>query len=166
MNSGLILAIDQGTTNTKALLVDRSGTPVFRASAPVALIYVARGHVEQDPEQIWESVRKVIGECVFYASQSGSSIEALAISNQRETAIAWNVETGNSIGNAISWQCTRSAEICKRLEPHAEVIRATTGLPFATLISAGKWAGLLECDRRANMLAQSGTCVSELWTAG
>ena len=115
MNSGLILAIDQGTTNTKALLINGSGTPVFRTSVPIALIYAARGRVEQAPEQLWESVRKVIGECVLYASQNGSLIEALAISNQRETAIAWNVETGKSIGNAISWQCTRSAEICQRL---------------------------------------------------
>ncbi len=156
MNSGLILAIDQGTTNTKALLINGSGTPVFRTSVPIALIYAARGRVEQAPEQLWESVRKVIGECVLYASQNGSLIEALAISNQRETAIAWNVETGKSIGNAISWQCTRSAEICQRLEPHADVIRMSTGLPLATLISAGKWSWLLECDRRANMLAQSG----------
>lgn len=155
MPSGLILAIDQGTTNTKALLVGRSGTPVFRASVPIALIHAAQGHVEQDPEEIWESVRRVIGDCVSYASQSGSSIGVLAITNQRETAIAWNVETGNAIGNAISWQCTRSAEICQRLEPHADAIRAVTGLPLATLISAGKWAWLLEYNEQAKLLAQA-----------
>ncbi|MGB7549166.1 MAG: FGGY family carbohydrate kinase [Terracidiphilus sp.] len=157
MPSGLILAIDQGTTNTKALLVCRSGAPDFRASAPVALIVGAQGYVEQDPLQLWDSVRKVIADCVLYADQSGDSIEALAIANQRETATAWNAETGAPIANAISWQCARSAEICQRLEPHAAAICVKTGLPLATLSSAGKWAWLLENDAPARALAQVGT---------
>jgi len=157
MPSGLILAIDQGTTNTKALLVGRSGATVFRASAPVVLIHTALGDVEQAPQQLWDSVRKVIAECVLYAAQSGSSIDALAISNQRETAVAWDVETGAPIANAISWQCTRSAEICRRLEPHSEAIRVKTGLPLATLISAGKWAWLLENGAEAQARAKAGT---------
>ena len=156
MSSGLILAIDQGTTNTKALLVGRSGSPVFRASAPVALIHSARGHVEQDPQQLWASAVAVVGECIRHAAESGSFIEALGISSQRETAVAWNAETGASIGNAISWQCGRSAEICRRLEPRAGSIRAKTGLPLATLISAGKWAWVLENNCQAANLASSG----------
>lgn len=117
MPSGLILAVDQGTTNTKALLMNRSGVPVFLASAPVGLIDSELGHVEQDPEQIWNSVLLVIAESALYASQSGNSIEALALSNQRETATAWDAATGAPISNAISWQCPRSAEICNRLAP-------------------------------------------------
>jgi glycerol kinase len=146
MPSGLILAIDQGTTNTKALLLNRSGAPVFVASAPVGLIHSGRGHVEQDPEQIWHSVLSAIAESALYASQNGNSIEALALSNQRETAAAWDAATGAPISNAISWQCPRSAEICRRLALHAELIRAKTGLPLATLTSAGKWAWLMEND--------------------
>jgi glycerol kinase len=157
MPSGLILAIDQGTMNTKALLLNRSGEPVFVASAPVALIHSELGHVEQDPEQIWHSVLRVIAESALYASQSGDSIEGLAISNQRETATAWDETTGDPISNAISWQCPRSAEICRRLAPHTELIRAKTGLPLATLTSAGKWAWLMENNSNAQTLSKAGT---------
>src|SRR5271168_877571 len=107
MPSGLILAIDQGTTNTKALLVARSGQPVFRASYPVALIHGSRGHVEQDPLALWESVGKAIAECTLYAAQVDESIQAVAISNQRETALAWDAESGRPLAHAISWQCGR-----------------------------------------------------------
>ena len=156
MPSGWILAIDQGTTNTKALLLNRSGVPVFLASAPVGLIQTELGHVEQDPEQIWNSVLHAIAESALYASHSGNSIEALAISNQRETASAWNAATGAPISNAISWQCPRSAEICRRLAPHAELIRARTGLPLATLTSAGKWVWLMENDSDLQTLSEAG----------
>lgn len=157
MHSGLILAIDQGTTNTKALLVARSGEPVFRAASPVALIHTETGYVEQDPQQLWDSVQRVGVECAQYASQCGLSIEALAISNQRETAVAWDAITGEPISNAISWQCARSVEICQRLSQHADAMRAKTGLPLATLISAGKWAWLLEQDAHVQAHAQAGT---------
>jgi glycerol kinase len=156
MPHGLILAIDQGTTNTKALLVDGFGAPIFRASVPVELIRSDLGHLEQNPLELWESVRKAIAECVLHAAQRGTSIEALAISNQRETAVAWDGESGAPVANAISWQCTRSADICNRLSLHAESIRAKTGLPLATLISAGKWAWLLENDVHAQTLARAG----------
>lgn len=144
MHSELILAIDQGTTNTKALLVGRQGDPVFRASVPVALIVDAQGHVEQSPGALWNSVEKAVADCVRFAEQSGNSIDAVAITNQRETALAWNAETGLPIANAISWQCGRSEAICRRAETHRETIRRKSGLPLATLISAGKWAWLLE----------------------
>jgi glycerol kinase len=153
MPSALILAIDQGTTNTKALLLDRSAAPVFVASAPVPLIHSEPGYVEQDPEQVWNSVLCVIAESARYASQNGNSIAALAISNQRETATAWDVATGAPVSHAISWQCPRSAKICSRLAPHAGLIRNRTGLPLATLTTAGKWAWLMEND--SNVRAHS-----------
>jgi glycerol kinase len=156
MGDGLILAIDQGTTNTKALLVDRSGAPVFRASAAVSLIRSDSGHLEQDPLHLWNSVKQVIEECAAYASQCGASIEALAISNQRETAVAWDAVSNAPIGNAISWQCPRSEAICQRLEVHSDAIRSRTGLPLATLISAGKWAWLLENDAHTQAAARPG----------
>jgi len=156
MHSGLILAIDQGTTNTKALLVARTGEPVFRTSCPVNLIRDLGGHVEQDPLDLWESVCKAIAAGVQYAEQTGAKIEALAISNQRETALAWDAANGKPIANAISWQCGRSVEICQRLERHAGSIRSKTGLPLASLISAGKWAWLLENHAAAHELASSG----------
>jgi glycerol kinase len=157
MPTGMILAIDQGTTNTKALLVDGSGAPVFRAASAVELIRGEQGRLEQDAGRLWDSVKRVAAECVLYASQRGASIEAIAISNQRETAVAWDSESREPIAHAISWQCMRSEDICDGLRAHAGVLRAKTGLPLATLISAGKWAWLLENDARAAQAARTGT---------
>ena len=156
MRDGLILAIDQGTTNTKALLVDRTGVPVFRASAAVSLIRLDSGYLEQDPLHLWNSVRQVIAECVLYASQRGVSIRGLAISNQRETGVAWDAISNAPVCSAISWQCPRTEEICQRLRAHTDAIRSSTGLPLATLISAGKWAWLIENDSRAQAAARAG----------
>ncbi|MBS1805637.1 MAG: glycerol kinase GlpK [Acidobacteria bacterium] len=144
MSAGLILAIDQGTTNTKGLLVDRSGSPVFRTSSPLAIVSTVEGFVEQDPNDLWESVQTVIGVAVQHASLASERIEALAISNQRETAIAWSASTGEPLANAVSWQCGRSTAICRRLAFSADLFRRRTGLPLASLVSAGKWAWLLE----------------------
>ena len=157
MHPGLILAIDQGTTNTKALLVEWSGEPVFRTTSAVTLIHTAQGYVEQDPKQLWDSVQRVIAECTVYASRRGNSIKAIAISNQRETALAWDATTGEPLANAISWQCARSTEICQRLSAHTDTMRAKTGLPLATLITAGKWAWLLEHDAGVQAHARAGT---------
>lgn len=157
MSVGLVLAIDQGTTNTKAVLVQRAGQPVFRAASPVSLIYLPSGFVEQDPLLLWESVLKVIAECQAYADEVGAVIEGLAISNQRETAVAWDAETGQPVANAVSWQCGRSAEICNRFMPYASAIRMRTGLPLAPLITAGKFAWLLENNQAAQEAAAHGT---------
>ena len=155
MPTGLILAIDQGTTNTKALLVGRSGEPVFRATSPVPLIHLPSGFVEQDPLLLYESVIKVIDECRAFSAQVDGIIEGLAISNQRETAIAWDAETGKPLANAISWQCARSMEICNRLAPCGGKIRKRTGLPLAPLIAAGKWAWLLENNHATRAAADN-----------
>lgn len=144
MSSGLILAIDQGTTNSKALLVDRSGSPVFRTSLPVAIVTTRDGYVEQDSAALWNSVCAVTAASVQHARVAGAHIEALAISNQRETAIAWSASTGEALANAVSWQCGRSAAICDRLSSKSDLFRLRTGLPLATLVSAGKWAWLIE----------------------
>ena len=123
MPSGLVLAIDQGTTNTKALLVARSGQPVFRSSSPVALIHAEGERVEQDPVALWESVSRAIADCVSFAAQAGASIEALAISNQRETAVAWMLRLA-------SLSPTRSAgSVCAR-QKSASALRRMQ-IPFA-----------------------------------
>jgi glycerol kinase len=160
----LILAIDQGTTNTKALLVDRDGQPVFRASVPVDLLQPRPGFVEQDPIALWLSVRAVIGDCVVHTRELGAKIEGIAISNQRETALAWRPAapgasgpvSGDPIGNAISWQCRRSAASCDRLGAHAETILEKSGLPLDPLLSAGKWAWLIETSPELAKSASAG----------
>lgn len=156
MSSGLILAIDQGTTNTKGLLIDQTGGPVFRTSAPVPLVTRTNGFVEQDPIALWSSVLTVMADIQRYATQVGSTIEAVAISNQRETAVAWNAETGRPAAPAVSWQCGRGAAICARHARRSTELRATAGLPLAPLISASKWAWLLENDPGVSELASAG----------
>lgn len=146
MPTGLILAIDQGTTNTKALLVDSAGQPVFRTSFPLRLVALPDGKIEQDPRELFSSVCSVIDVASDFSKSTGAEIQAVAISNQRETAVAWSAETGEPLAPAVGWQCGRSAAICARIANKAELFRSRTGLPLAPLVSAGKWAWLLEED--------------------
>jgi glycerol kinase len=145
-----ILAIDQGTTNTKALLFDREANAVYASSAPVEILQPRQGWVEQDPLALWRSVTDVIAECARHAAQQHAKIAGIAISNQRETAVTWRrakhggPSAGEPIGNAISWQCRRSAQVCSQLQSNAERIQSISGLPLDPLVSAGKWAWLLE----------------------
>lgn len=155
MENDCILAIDQGTTNTKALLVDRAGAPVFRGSRQVSIVTTELGFTEQDPELLWESVAGVVADALQYADTHEYSIRAIGISNQRETALAWDLATGRAAAPAISWQCGRGSSICSRLAPHAKELRAKTGLPLAPLISATKWAWLLENDAATQGLADA-----------
>ena len=157
-----MLAIDQGTTNTKALLVGRDGLPVFRASAPVDLLQPHSDLIEQAPSDLWQSVREVIKQCVSFAKDAGLAVEGIAISSQRETAVAWRAGRDvAAIGNAISWQCRRSAAVCDRLAPHHPLIRQVTGLPVDPLATAGKWTWMLEHSCEVRSAAESGE--SAIW---
>lgn len=155
MADGWILAIDQGTTNTKALLIDREGQTAFRASAPLDLLQPRAGYVEQDPLALWQSVCKVAEECVGYAAAHGAGVAAIAISNQRETAVTWRA-TGEPVGNAITWQCRRSAPVCERLHDQAPLIQSLSGLPLDPLMSATKWAWVFEQQPELRAMAQTG----------
>lgn len=157
-----ILAIDQGTTNTKALLIDREGATVYRASAPLALLQPQPGFVEQDPLAIWQSVVDVISRCVRHARGGDGTISGIAISNQRETALVWRraassaPAAGEPITNAVSWQCRRSSSVCERLRPHAAMIQAITGLPLDPLLSATKWAWIFDQHPDLRVPAENG----------
>lgn len=152
--SGFILAIDQGTTNTKALLVDRAGQPVFRASRAIPLLTFSGGRVEQDLTAIWISVLDVIQQCLQHTA--AGSIKAIAITNQRETAAAWDRITGAPVANAISWQCRRSSAICSALSESTARIQQRTGLPLDPLLSATKWAWLMNDDATLRSRAHAG----------
>lgn len=149
MASEYILAIDQGTTNTKALLFDQRGEAVFKASTSVALLQPRPGFVEQNPVELWQSTLQVMRDCVAYAQRPGARIVGIAISNQRETALAWRrspageKSAGEPVCNAISWQCRRSKTVCEQLRAAAPLLRDRTGLPLDPLLSATKWAWLL-----------------------
>lgn len=140
--SGLILAVDQGTTNTKALLINAQGTIVAQAARPLVQSYPHPAWVEQDALAVWESVRAVIDECL---ADVDSQPEAIAITNQRESALLWERKSGQPLGPVISWQCRRTANFCASLRQRglAEKLMQRTGLPIDPLFSASKMNWLL-----------------------
>ena len=140
----LLLAIDQGTTNTKAILVPRDGRPVFVTSSAVSLSQLNNGFLEQDPLLLWESVVRVVADCVKRAKPK--SIAAVGIANQRESIVAWERHSGRPVAPAIIWQCRRSEPFCTRLAQsgHAQMLREKTGLAIDPLFSASKMRWLLE----------------------
>ncbi len=162
MKRACILAVDQGTTNTKALLFDSEGMAISRASAPVTLLQPMPGYVEQDPLELWQSVRQVMSECAHQAVSLNVSIAGIAITNQRETVVVWrpgaaaSVAAGEPVSNAISWQCRRSAPVCERIRDKASSIQAITGLPLDPLLSATKWAWILEQKEELRSLDAAG----------
>jgi len=140
----VILSIDQGTTNTKALLVNTDGRIISRGSCPVNIRYPQPGWVEQDPVDIWESVRKSASECISAAGDV--KILAIAISNQRESALVWERKTGKPAGPVVVWQCRRSAPFCKKLREIGIEKEAwkKSGLVIDPMFSAGKIRWLLD----------------------
>jgi glycerol kinase len=162
MKSACILAVDQGTTNTKALLFDREGKTLFRTSAPLALLQPRFGYLEQDSLDLWRSVCQVMTEAAHQASNMGAAIAGIAITNQRETALAWKKSSGigaaagEAVGNAISWQCRRSAPVCDQVRGQAALIQDVTGLPLDPLLSATKWAWMLQQEGDLRARAEAG----------
>lgn len=144
MDNGLILAIDQGTTNTKALLADRSGAVIARASCPVEVRYPQPAWVEQDPRALWRTVRSAIDACL--EAGGDPPLAAVAVSNQRETALIWDRRTGEPLGPAVVWQCRRTAAFCEELRARgvSELLHQRTGLAVDPLFSASKLRWLLE----------------------
>jgi len=140
----LILAIDQGTTTTKCLLVDaESGQIVGQGSAPVAISYPQPGWVEQDGNDIWASVEHAATACFSDAGVGPNEVSALAISNQRESVLAWSLTTGEPLTPVLGWQDSRSASWCDSLGNNAEFVQARTGLPLDPMFSAPKMHWLL-----------------------
>lgn len=156
MTGGLVLAIDQGTTNTKALAVGVDGRIAAQASAPMRVQYPQPGWGEQSAEDIWTSVRRVIDDVAAAVSEP---IVAVAVSNQRETIVLWDAETGRPIGPAVIWQCRRSADRCAALRAagHTAEIYDRTGLTLDPLFPAGKIAWLLDEIPGARARADAGT---------
>ncbi|MBW9088689.1 glycerol kinase [Rhizobium wenxiniae] len=150
-----IIAVDQGTTNTKAILVNSAGEVVAKASAPLTSSYPHPGWAEQSAEDIWATVQAVIAEIV---GKAGAGIAGLAIANQRETLVVWNAETGKAIAPAILWQCRRTARACEALiaEGHDPVVVEATGLSINALFPASKLAWVMENVAEAKALAAQG----------
>ena len=111
-----VLSIDQGTTSTRAIIFDKSGTPLATAQQEFAQIYPKAGWVEHSPQDIFGSTVAVTGEVLARAGLTAADIAAIGITNQRETTIIWDKKTGKPVYNAIVWQCRRTAA-CTPLRP-------------------------------------------------
>ncbi|MBI5304695.1 MAG: glycerol kinase GlpK [Chloroflexi bacterium] len=139
-------AVDQGTTGTRFMIFDHAGKVVASHYEEHHQIYPQPGWVEHDAGEIWDRTRTTIGGAMAKAQIHATDLAAIGITNQRETTVVWNPQTGEPYYNAIVWQDTRTQSICQKLidEGHAEKIRAKTGLPIATYFSGTKIKWLLD----------------------
>ncbi len=154
----LILAIDQGTTSSRALVFDGDGRVVAQAQAEFAQHYPKDGRVEHDPEDIWRTTLAVSQQAVAEAERSGDQVAAIGIANQRETTLIWDRETGAPIHNAIVWQDRRTADACDKLRADGleETVRRKTGLLLDPYFSATKAAWILDHVPGARTRAKRG----------
>lgn len=147
-----ILAIDQGTSGTKALVFDETGALRSRGNAPLESSTPKAGFVEQDPDAIYTSVVEAVKQCLNAFEGERAAIAGVGISNQRETALLWDGESGRPLCPAIVWQCRRSVAICDRLraEGMAQPIAEKTGLLIDPYFSGTKLIWMNENDRRVS----------------
>ena len=156
--SSYILSIDQGTTSTRAIIFDEVGQTISIAQLELQQIYPADGWVEHDPEEIWQACVEVCQQALKNASLQASDISAMGITNQRETSIIWNRNTGEPLHNAIVWQDRRTARRCEELKlaGHEALIQAKTGLLLDPYFSATKIAWILDNTTGARTQAERG----------
>lgn len=154
----LLLAIDQGTTSSRAIVFDTEGNIVSVAQEEFPQIYPDDGWVEHDPEAIWSSTLAVSQQAMTVAEGKGGKIAAIGITNQRETTIIWDKETGKPIYNAIVWQDRRTADTCQSMKEqgHEEYINERTGLLLDPYFSATKVAWILDNVTGAREMATAG----------
>lgn len=157
-DDALILAIDQGTTSTRAIAFDIHGSPVASAQHEFSQIYPNPGWVEHDPEEIWATTLRVCREVIEKAGSDNRRIECLGITNQRETTIIWDRGTGQPIHNAIVWQDRRTTETCVHLKDQGlePEVAARTGLLLDPYFSGTKIAWLLDNVEGARQRAERG----------
>jgi glycerol kinase len=153
-----VLAIDQGTTSTRAIVFDATGAIVSVAQREHEQIFPRAGWVEHDPVEIWTNTEWVIASCLSRARVTASDVAAIGVTNQRETAIVWEKRTGRPISNALVWQDTRTQPHIDRLaqDGGADRFAQVTGLPLATYFSASKVAWILEHVPGARAAAEAG----------
>lgn len=153
-----VLALDQGTTSSRALVFAEDGSIAGMGQREYPQIYPQPGWVEHDPLAIWESQLAVAREAVAAAGISASDLSGIGIANQRETTLLWERRTGNPVCNAIVWQDRRTAEACERLRAagHAEMVRRKTGLEVDSYFSATKLAWMLDHVAGARERAERG----------
>jgi glycerol kinase len=156
-----ILAIDQGTTSTRSILFDSALTPLAVSQQEFRQIFPAPGLVEHDPEEIWTTTIATAREAMAKAGVSARDVAGIGITNQRETAVIWDRETGRPLHNAIVWQDRRTAEACAGLRAagHEPEITRRTGLVLDPYFSATKFGWLLDHVAGAREAAAAGRLV-------
>lgn len=153
-----ILAIDQGTTSSRSIIFDKAGSIVSTGQLEHEQIFPQAGWVEHNPKEIWDNTREVIGQALSKANITRHNLEAIGITNQRETAVVWDKTTGEPIYNAIVWQDTRTQPIVDRLaaDGGVERFKQKVGLPLATYFSGTKIVWILENVAGAREKAEAG----------
>jgi glycerol kinase len=152
-----VLAIDQGTTSTRAMIFDATGSVVAVAQLEHDQIFPRAGWVEHDPKQIWDNTREVIGQALGKANVTRHDIAAVGITNQRETAVVWDRATGEPVCNAIVWQDTRTQPIVDRIAAgNPDRFKDRVGLPLATYFSGTKIVWILENVEGVRERAEAG----------
>ena len=159
MSEKYLISIDQSTQGTKALLFDSQGNLIKRTDKAHKQIINEKGWVSHDPEEIYQNTLEVVRRLVEESGSEKDSIIGLGSSNQRETSLAWDKNTGKPIGQAIGWQCARAVDICERGEAmgQGERIREKTGMNLSPYFPAATIASILENEEGAREKAAEGT---------
>ena len=151
-----IIAIDQGTTSTRTILFSSNFSIIYISQQEFAQIYPADGWVEHNPETIWQTVADTLCDVLNYATDNNIQPLAIGISNQRETTIVWDKQSGEAIYNAIVWQDRRTADFCNTLQDNEEYIRKNTGLLLDPYFSGSKINWILNNVTGARQKANAG----------
>ena len=146
MAADLLLAIDQGTTGSTALVMDKGGRTLGRANLEFPQHFPEPGQVEHDPNEIWSSVEGSVERALAAAAVAPERIAGIGITNQRETTLLWDRKSGEAIHRAIVWQDRRTADTCRQLTEagHLPKVRKTTGLVLDPYFSGTKLGWLLD----------------------
>ena len=154
-----ILALDQGTTSSRSIIYDKNGNIVSAAQREFTQIFPHEGWVEHDPLEIWTTQIGTAQVALLQAGLTYRNIAAIGITNQRETTIVWDRNTGEPVYNAIVWQCRRTADYAAKLKPHEDMIRAKTGLLADPYFSGTKLAWILDNVKGVRARAEKGELI-------
>ena len=151
-----ILAIDQGTTSSRALIFNKFGKVEFKSQMEIECLFPKEGWVEQNALDVWVSVINVINDALAKMNITVDDIYAIGITNQRETTVIWDKKTGLPVYNAIVWQSRQSASICEEWEPYKKLIHKKTGLILNPYFSASKIRFILNHIENGQQRAENG----------
>src|SRR5260370_678810 len=156
MASPYVLAIDQGTTSTRAVVYDAAGRAHGSSALELTQHYPQPGWVEHDPEEIWQSVAKVVPQALSAANIPAEKLAAIGLTNQRETCLLWDRQSGNPVGRALVWQDRRTTDFCRQHKDDEPWIFQRTGLVLDPYFSATKMRWMLDQDAAHRAAAQTG----------